>query len=625
MDKKTYDKNMDLLRKKYPDIYKIIRNQEYKINNDLFIESVVVKEKKVLVLKKENKSYYLNSKYEEEKYVNQWVKQYNKIPYNSVIQFFGLGTGDYIKKILEVIEKTVKVIIYEPSMEIFMKVLEEHDLSFLEDEKVALVVDGMNEKSFKVFQGAYVKYYNLVIMKYICYPNYNTIFKKEYKNYMEEIKKHINILLLNRDTEIRFSNEISHNIRENAIEIFRSYSLEGLINILPKEMPAIIVAAGPSLNKNIKHLRLAKGKSLIISTDTALKPLLNEGIIPDIFVTIDPAKPMVLFDKDEIFDIPVLTIEDGNSHVIKRHRGKKFFTSTGNEFMYRIFGKYKKKLPILGTGGSVANNAFSLATEAGLDTIIFVGQDLAYPGNKSHADGTFEDKIEKKDMSGSFYMDVEDIYGGIIRSSTELQHYRKWFEERIRELPKTRFIDATEGGAKICGTEIMSLKEAIEEVCIKEFPIKEYLDKCSKIFSEDEITELEGYILNLPQKITNVRDKVKEGLKLYEKLLLLFKKDKFTSKDMLKVNKRIKKITKYIDNEPVTQLILPYMKDTDYKIKGTVFAEKEANTNEGLEIAEDGIYFLNAMLNTIAILEPEFEKTAHRIIKMRDKLGEAYE
>lgn len=47
------------------------------------------------------------------------------------------------------------------------------------------------------------------------------------------------------------------------------------------------------------------------------------------------------------------------------------------------------------TGGSVATNVFSLLYKIGLKTIILVGQDLALTGNKSHADGTFEEKCQK--------------------------------------------------------------------------------------------------------------------------------------------------------------------------------------------------------------------------------------
>lgn len=43
--------------------------------------------------------------------------------------------------------------------------------------------------------------------------------------------------------------------------------------------------------------------------------------------------------------------------------------------------------------------------------------------------------------------------------------YRKWFESQIVRYPRLDVIDATEGGAKIEGSEIMTLKEAIEREC----------------------------------------------------------------------------------------------------------------------------------------------------------------
>jgi hypothetical protein len=51
--------------------------------------------------------------------------------------------------------------------------------------------------------------------------------------------------------------------------------------------PAILVAAGPSLDKNIDLLSEAKGKALIMSSDTTFPVLLKKGIIPDLVVTIE--------------------------------------------------------------------------------------------------------------------------------------------------------------------------------------------------------------------------------------------------------------------------------------------------------------------------------------------------
>lgn len=45
-------------------------------------------------------------------------------------------------------------------------------------------------------------------------------------------------------------------------------------------------------------------------------------------------------------------------------------------------------------GGSVACSAFSLVYKLGFSRIILVGQDLALTDNKTHADGTFKEKMD---------------------------------------------------------------------------------------------------------------------------------------------------------------------------------------------------------------------------------------
>ena len=43
----------------------------------------------------------------------------------------------------------------------------------------------------------------------------------------------------------------------------------------------------------------------------------------------------------------------------------------------------------------------------GSKTIILIGQDLALTDNKTHADGTFEDKMKEIDMNQGEYFEVE--------------------------------------------------------------------------------------------------------------------------------------------------------------------------------------------------------------------------
>ncbi len=97
-----------------------------------------------------------------------------------------------------------------------------------------------------------------------------------------------------------------------------------LWGILPDDVPVIVVSAGPSLNKNIEDLKKAVGKACIIATDTAMKPLLNAGIVPDLFVIVDGLKPAVLFEHKDISKTAMLIMTGVSIPSMDMHKGKNF-------------------------------------------------------------------------------------------------------------------------------------------------------------------------------------------------------------------------------------------------------------------------------------------------------------
>ena len=106
----------------------------------------------------------------------------------------------------------------------------------------------------------------------------------------------------------------------------------------------------------------------------------------------------------------------------------------------------------------------------GISTIILVGQDLAYTNNKSHADGTFQE-IMKEENTSRFMM-VEGNFEDKVPTRPDFKLFLDWYNMYIEGCKgyrgNFRVINATEGGAKIQNTEIMTLREAIDRECTKE-------------------------------------------------------------------------------------------------------------------------------------------------------------
>ena len=85
---------------------------------------------------------------------------------------------------------------------------------------------------------------------------------------------------------------------------------------------------------------------------------------------------------------------------------------------------------------------------------------------------------------------VEGNYEEKVPTQTDLYSFLNWYVETIREFKEHvkdfRVINATEGGAKIDGTEVMTLKEAIAQTCTKEVDIAACLDTLSPMLKEED-------------------------------------------------------------------------------------------------------------------------------------------
>lgn len=613
-----YKKNKKKLEKYYQDLLEKLDQKKNQIENQIENKNddshkVIFEEfenKSILQIEKENKKWRMNSYYEDRTALETWGKQFEKIPFNSVILFFGMASVSYVEKLLSITPKEVYIVLYEPSVKVFERMLEEVEIPFLESNRVGLIVEGLNDQHLRTLLGICVGLDNLPHIKYVCHPNYIQVFGKEYTHYMEIVKEHVERCVFNRNTQMIFNREMPKNYIGNLKTFYHHHSVGQLCEALPKDIPVIVVSAGPSLNKNIKDLKAARNKAFIIATDTAVKPLLKEDIVPHCFVTVDPGKPMLLFEDERVFDIPMVLTLSGNTDIVKRHRGKKFFSYDGNGYIRYFYEKGKRIPTVLSTGGSVANNAFSVGIEAGAKTIIFVGQDLAFTGNKTHADGTFQEKMDEMDMQERRMVEVESIDGGTVLTSLDFKHYLDWFENEIKTCPEVKFIDATEGGAKIHGTEIMTLKEAIAQECQQELNLDQIIDEIPKLFADKNIKEFDEYTDDAPLKLNFIEKKAEQGMKYYEKIVPYFEKNNLQSEDFKKLIKKIKKIDRDLEKEPLMHIVKAYMKADEYGVLYDVGIVKDDLSEEGKTISDKGIAIFKMMQEAVEYIRPYIDDMA---------------
>jgi hypothetical protein len=244
-------------------------------------------------------------------------------------------------------------------------------------------------------------------------------------------------------------------------------------------LPAVIVSAGPSLDKNIHELRGGEEQILILSTDTALKPLLAAGIDPHFVLTGDPSALNYRHLQGAPTQDAFMVAEATSFPEVFEEFEKKIIACTFENSSLRSLSGLLGNKGTLRPWGSVATIALDFALSLGCNPIVFIGQDLAYTEGRIYCSGIcfdeewfagitdpadWQDQM-KRLRSRRSIITLEDIWGQPIETTDKLGAYWNWINKIISEHPETRFINATEGGILREQVEILSLRETIHRYC----------------------------------------------------------------------------------------------------------------------------------------------------------------
>jgi len=259
------------------------------------------------------------------------------------------------------------------------------------------------------------------------------------------------------------------------------------IDHIPKatRRSAIVVGAGPSFEKkgHVEILREAKNHT-IVSTDRMLIPLLSAGICPDIVVSLDGDRELIVkwYDSKLVDEnrttIGVMAVTVA-PNVIKRFPEEKFFftplideLNSSTSLTKTI--SYMTNTPILSSGGNVGVTCVNLAAYLNYKNIILTGLDLAYTMDTPIEDSAYYSIAREADptMSLDKFRELFLIYGYNpdfgVRYYTDVvfKYHRDYLVEISSHMAKdgVTIINATEGGS-VHGGEIISmpLREAIHK------------------------------------------------------------------------------------------------------------------------------------------------------------------
>ena len=605
------DNNLQCLRKNkmklYNIIIEVIEKKEYDFNKFKVVSAK--NGQKIVEIETKDGNVRLNSLYNPEKEAKTWVKKCNFNNLDISVQMFGIVNGIFVREMLENLKKDSLVFLVEPDISLFIFCLYNFDMTdIISDERVAFFIKDVNfnEYYMSLLTKVSVRMLNTQI---VCFhPNMEKIYQAESAEFCDVIMRRIRKVNIDYNTVLDLGDVALDNTIANLHFIKNSNYVGNLVGKIPDDIPFIIVAAGPSLDKNIKELKRAEGKAFIIACDRAVKSLLENDIEFSAVITIDSSKESELLSNPKCFDYYMFACFDSKNEILEMNHLNKIWLNSSS-FFYSICKNHDVSTKYYTIGGSVATAAFNVARILGMKRIIFVGQDLAFDGEVTHAGGENDNADVNK-----LTQFVDGVCGNKVKTRADWVKYLEWYKTSIKELPEgIDVIDATEGGAKIEGANIMKLSDVIDRYCEKKFDFKEIMKNIPAMFNKEEYTQIRNELLHMEIEIDDIKKYAdrgkKEALKLYE----ISKKGMIDEKKEYEYSMTIKDMNDLIEQQLVYTIISEYIrKDVEPVMRGVncISDDKKKNLEETCLIAK---FIYEKIFNATDVIKPKLHKALKKI------------
>ncbi len=478
------------------------------------------------------------------------------------VVLLGFGFGYEVRYLLSRIEHPM-IMVIEPSVKLFRLALESVDLTDIFETRKVLLTFALEASDLKYYITANASYMTLPDYAVRTIPHI-TLFPGIYDIIEKSIKESGNFMMMNMITVMQAGAVFQTNTAMNFRPALKNPGIPLLYNKF-QGRPVFVIAPGPSLEKNVRMLRAVKGKALIIACDTAVRPLLRNGIEPDCIATIDfqPLNYFKLRGVDTSFAYLLPSIEV-TPYIPLNHKGRMFnyFHSDTTE---RIFSPILGRKGIVATGGSVLTDAFSMACMFGADPVVLMGVDLGFPGNKWYADGSFRNEKYSDGIKDMNLIEIEDIYGDPMFTYASFYEFLTWFGLRVPNMQR-KVIDATEGGAKIKGTIIKPVAEVIDEF-LSETPERtplEILDEAWESYQPPDYDVALETISRFIDDYRHISTELKRGHRDCSRVIDMLKRTRSVdnNKELIRLLHRIndaKEVLKETDKQGHLCFIAPMM------------------------------------------------------------------
>ena len=483
----------------------------------------------------------------------------------SIHIIYGIGLG-YLFQIASLNSKG-SVILYEPDLNILWTVFTLVDFSNDISKNNVFIASTFDELSEFVHRKSNTEN----TPELLSLPSQRNFDSKGFEDLVKKIRDMVGTFHLN----LKFTKKNFYLALKLLLQNFKNLEKEIPLLYLKDKLQgktAVLVSAGPTLDKNIETLKKYRDKYVLFCVGTALKTLYQNDIKPDFVSIIETYNSSKQLENLDLQDVYFIT-EPYSNPALRNFKFKKVFSHIGDNMPINHFWSeiIEEKIDEYNSKGTVSYTILNSARLLGCEKIILVGQDLAYLEGQCYSkDSVYKDltcefnkdlnkwEITAKDMqkfadqlspyilpenrlkaaerrlsnlNNSLYY-VKGINGGMLPTESVYATFVNLLSEYTRLFNDRKYINTSLLGAQIDGFENISLEEALKD-CenVGDFELEtEFTYPKSKVYEKFK-SKLEELKSSLPL--------IEQGKSIAKNLSNNLKRQKNVNQEILKSLKKL--------------------------------------------------------------------------------------
>ena len=452
--------NEAVLRGRFPFVLHRLSQVGDHSSDDCFYEKT--EKDPILFIRKGEKQFPAYGDKKPGKLIERWLSSLALTP-ESLYGVSGFGDGSHLIKFLDDTPVGTNLFAAEKDPALLRETLSLIDVSsLLANERFFLGVGEPDDEFFRDIETVALN--GVRNVDTIVFSPLYSLDESYYDRMRNEMVRQYLVIRPLIEVNVRTAVNIQKNTLENLPLLANSPDIGQLANRFA-DVPFVLVGAGPSLDESIDFLRSARGKAIVVCSNSSYRKLVNSGIRPHLVVTADPMPPTLQgFENISLDNVPLAAPFSALPEIIRRFAGRVITWNTLNPIVANLRQKTGNNpgTQIL-EKGTVSSCVLDISRVLGCRKVLFIGQDMAI-----RQDGKYYVEDSAYGDSGSHYTSIDRVQNlpGNTKEKVPVEGrlfvYLKTFEEFIAQNPQVQYRNLAEFGALVKGAPYQTFDQASE-------------------------------------------------------------------------------------------------------------------------------------------------------------------